>query len=69
MAFGGTVITFGGFNLPYAGVAPHPRSILSRLGTSVHFGLEIWFWWHRLVISTTTLTILTQFIINKRADA
>ena len=31
MAFGRVVMTFSGFNLPYVGVAPHQRLILSIL--------------------------------------
>jgi len=38
MAFNFSVITFSGFNLPYAGVAPHPHSIFKRLGSIEHFG-------------------------------
>ena len=45
MAFGRAVITFSSFNLPYAGEAPHPHSILRRilrilrrLASREHFG-------------------------------
>ena len=38
MVFGRAVITFSGFNLPYAGQAPHQHSILRKMGSSEHFG-------------------------------
>lgn len=38
MAFGHEVIIFSGFNLPYAGVAPHLHSILRWLLSSEYFG-------------------------------
>ena len=37
MAFGRAVITFCGFNLLYLGVAPHPHTILKRMGPREHF--------------------------------
>ena len=37
MAFGGVVIAFTGFNVPEAGVVPHPHSLLRVQRSSEHF--------------------------------
>ena len=41
IALGHVVIAVSRFNLPYAGVAPHPQSILRRLESSKHFGEKL----------------------------
>lgn len=43
MAFGHEVITFSGFKLPYAGVAPQVHSILRWLWSSEYFGGKLGF--------------------------